>query len=197
MAGDAGDLLDLQRPLRRDLRPFGEGGLGDSELGSEPGEEAALSTQKVDAVHAGNITEGDNDGQEPVATAGTPFIAQGYEGSDDTEVMTMGRHIRAARLRRGFKQADLARRLGVRQSAVSQWESGKKAPELDTRIRLAAMLAIPLNELLPRAPEIPVEALEDAQVKRVLASFLALDTDARNAADLLLLRLAEAAVLKR
>ena len=197
MTGNAGDLFDLQGPLGRDLRPFGEGGLRNPEPGREPGDEPALGAEKVDTVHRENITEGDITRQGDASIPENPIIAQGYGASDDTEPMTMGRIIRNARQRRDLKQADLARRLGVRQSAVSQWESGKKAPELDTRIRLSAMLGIPLNELLPKAPEIPPEALEDAQVKRVLANFLTLDRDARNAADLLLLRLAEAEALKR
>ena len=197
MTGNAGDLFDLQGPLGRDLRPLGEGGLRDPEPGREPGDEPALGAEKVDTVHRENITEGDITRQGDASLPENPIIAQGYGASDDTEPMAMGRVIRLARQRRNMKQADLARRLGVRQSAVSQWESGKKAPELDTRIRLSAMLQIPLSELLPKAPPIPVEALEDAQVKRVMTNFLMLDTDARNAADLLLMRLVEGQELKR
>jgi CO dehydrogenase maturation factor len=49
--------------------------------------------------------------------------------------------IRAARLARGWTQAELAERVGVHQSAVSLWETGGEAPTIEHTILLA--LAMP------------------------------------------------------
>ena len=47
-----------------------------------------------------------------------------------------GRLIREARRLSGLTQADLARRLGTTQSAVSNWERGRDTPRVDTLARI-------------------------------------------------------------
>jgi transcriptional regulator with XRE-family HTH domain len=47
-----------------------------------------------------------------------------------------GRLIREARRLGGLTQADLARRLGTNQSAVSNWERGRDTPRVDTLARI-------------------------------------------------------------
>jgi transcriptional regulator with XRE-family HTH domain len=47
-----------------------------------------------------------------------------------------GRLIREARRLRGLTQAELARRLGTTQSAVSNWERGRDTPRVDTLARI-------------------------------------------------------------
>jgi transcriptional regulator with XRE-family HTH domain len=47
-----------------------------------------------------------------------------------------GRLIREARRLRGLTQADLARRLGTTQSAVSNWERDRDIPRVDTLARI-------------------------------------------------------------
>jgi transcriptional regulator with XRE-family HTH domain len=47
-----------------------------------------------------------------------------------------GRLIREARRLGGLTQADLARRLGTTQSAVSNWERGRDTPRVDTLARI-------------------------------------------------------------
>ena len=51
--------------------------------------------------------------------------------------MDIHQTIKVLRKRLGLKQKDLARAVGVSQGMVSQWETGRSAPEL-TRIPLLA-----------------------------------------------------------
>ena len=44
--------------------------------------------------------------------------------------------IRSARLQRGMTQAELARRLDTKQSAVARWEAGRVSPRVETLDRI-------------------------------------------------------------
>ena len=46
----------------------------------------------------------------------------------------------SARIEGGLTQRDLARRLGVKQSALARWEAGQTMPTLDTLFRVAQTL---------------------------------------------------------
>lgn len=52
----------------------------------------------------------------------------------------IGQKIRQAREARGFSQSALAEALGVTQTAVSYWEAGRRAPDVDDLIEIAAVL---------------------------------------------------------
>lgn len=65
--------------------------------------------------------------------------------------------IRAHRQEKGLSQAELAERVGVAQTAISQFETGAKTPRLDTLVRLAAGLGISTSVLMPD-PEAPNDA---------------------------------------
>lgn len=54
----------------------------------------------------------------------------------------------AARERAGLSQPDVARILGVDQSAVSHWETGRTKPRVGTLMRLAALYRCTVDELL-------------------------------------------------
>ena len=45
-----------------------------------------------------------------------------------------------ARIETGLSQCEMARRLGVKQSAVARWEAGRTMPTLDTLFRVARAL---------------------------------------------------------
>ena len=57
--------------------------------------------------------------------------------------------IRIGRAKKNLSQKELAKRLGVVPSAVSQWESGKKTPSGDIMIKLILELDL-VDELFPR-----------------------------------------------
>ena len=48
----------------------------------------------------------------------------------------------------GISQRDLANRLGIRQAAVAQWETGKSMPTLANLIQIAETLHVSINDLV-------------------------------------------------
>lgn len=60
------------------------------------------------------------------------------------------RGIRHQRLKIGLTQTELAERIGVRQAAISEYESGEKVPGVENLIRLADALNCSLDELCER-----------------------------------------------
>lgn len=60
----------------------------------------------------------------------------------------LGNHLADLRIRRGLSQAQLAAKLGVSDKAVSKWETGAARPGTDRLRALAAVYAIPVDELL-------------------------------------------------
>lgn len=67
----------------------------------------------------------------------------------DNEPDTTGRRIIEARARAGLSQDALARIIGVRQSAISRWESDHREPQLRHLIPLADALGITVESLIP------------------------------------------------
>lgn len=59
----------------------------------------------------------------------------------------IGLQIREARLKAGLKQKELADRIGVSESRISQYERGSQNPRISTLIKLAEALEIPLKTL--------------------------------------------------
>ena len=60
----------------------------------------------------------------------------------------VGRQIRAARQRAGLSQERLAEHLHVTRQAISNWESGKSLPDLETLKTLAEVLSVPIEQLI-------------------------------------------------
>ena len=74
----------------------------------------------------------------------------------DMEKSDFGRRLRELRLATGLSQKDLAGRLGVPQSAVSQWEAGVHSPAATDVPDLAAALGVDPGELFkPAAADVP------------------------------------------
>ncbi len=59
----------------------------------------------------------------------------------------IARQIKKEREKNGFSQAELARRLGVGQSTVAMWESGKNNPEYGTLLKLADIFGVGIDVL--------------------------------------------------
>lgn len=64
------------------------------------------------------------------------------------EVATMGDRLRRARTSRGLSLRAVARRLGVSASLISQVETGRANPSVNTLYALASELGVSLDELL-------------------------------------------------
>ena len=70
-----------------------------------------------------------------------------------------------ARLQAGLTTVQLAQKMGVTQAAVSQWDSGKKVPGIETVSRLADLYGVTVDYLLGRVntlgnANIPTERLD-------------------------------------
>ena len=65
-------------------------------------------------------------------------------------------NLRRLRLVNGLSQCALARDLGVAQSTVGMWESGKRQPDLEMMKKIAEMFCVSLDFLMGRQVRIPV-----------------------------------------
>jgi Zn-dependent peptidase ImmA (M78 family)/DNA-binding XRE family transcriptional regulator len=61
----------------------------------------------------------------------------------------LGRKIHQARVASGMSQAALAARLGRTQAAVSNWESGRRSPDIEELSEIADVLSVDLRQLAP------------------------------------------------
>ncbi len=59
----------------------------------------------------------------------------------------IAREIKRQREKNGFSQAELGRRLGVGQSTVAMWESGKNNPEYGTLLKIADIFGVGIDAL--------------------------------------------------
>ena len=64
----------------------------------------------------------------------------------------IGANIRRARVRRKLTQDDLAQKVHTTRQTISNYETGRSRPDVETLQRLADALGIELTELLDREP---------------------------------------------
>jgi transcriptional regulator with XRE-family HTH domain len=62
--------------------------------------------------------------------------------------MRFGKNLASQRKRAGMSQEELAERAGLHRTAISLSETGKRNPRLDTMVRLAEALGIPVTTLV-------------------------------------------------
>lgn len=62
-------------------------------------------------------------------------------------------NIKLLRVKNGLKQEELGKAVNVTQTAVSQWEKGRKSPDKETAIALADFFGVSLDFLLGRTTE--------------------------------------------
>lgn len=127
----------------------------------------------------------------PYRSAQALSIRTPYAALHDNRAMGIAEVIRAARRSQKLSQTEVARRLGVAQSAVAQWENGVTMPSLVRRVELARLLGVSFPEL---APEIKVDA-EDTQIWRLIQQLMRLTPEQRTA--LLMTATAAAELLAR
>lgn len=65
-----------------------------------------------------------------------------------TPLERFGRNLFMARRRAGLAQGELARRASMQQNDLSLLERGRRCPRLDTVVRLARGLEVPVCDLL-------------------------------------------------
>ena len=62
--------------------------------------------------------------------------------------MNIGERIKKARLNTKMTQDDLAKELNVSRSTVANWESGRNNPDVESLIKIADILKVPIKSLL-------------------------------------------------
>lgn len=72
-------------------------------------------------------------------------------------------NLREARIALGMTQADVARRLCATQASISQYETARRMPSLETTAMLAWLYGVTLNDLVPVRPV--EENVDDNQMK--------------------------------
>lgn len=75
----------------------------------------------------------------------------------------VGRTLRAARLRAGLKQTEVARLIDISPDAYSRLERGRMLPSVQTLYRLCAALRTTPNELLGYPASLPPDVVADAK----------------------------------
>ena len=75
------------------------------------------------------------------------------------------------RLEVGLTQAELARRVGTTQAAISKIESGRTVPGLELLDRLATSLGRPITLTFGEAPDLPSLDERRRRVRRALGDF--------------------------
>lgn len=88
--------------------------------------------------------------------------------------MTTGERIKAARKRAGVTQAQLAEQSGVAAISIHQYEAGKRNPQLEPVLRIAAALGVPVQELIA-----DWSAVDKEEFKRVFIHGEGLEPPAR------------------
>lgn len=96
--------------------------------------------------------------------------------------MGIASNIKNLREGRDMKQSELARRVGVSRSSISQWESGKTRPKMGHVERLCGALGVPVSSLISDEYYYAVLDIEPTEEERLLAAFASLDADKRKIA---------------
>ena len=71
-----------------------------------------------------------------------------YSVAKEAGTMNIGEQIKARRIEIGMTQQDMADRLAVSRSAISNWETGKNYPDLQIIVQISEELNISLDALL-------------------------------------------------
>jgi transcriptional regulator with XRE-family HTH domain len=77
--------------------------------------------------------------------------------------MSFGQHMRGLREEAGLSRAALARRAGVPVGTLRNWENGRGFPSLAACLRLAGVLAVPVERLAEGAEDPAEDEPEAAQ----------------------------------
>ena len=80
----------------------------------------------------------------------------------DAVAPRLGAHIKQARTEAGVSQGALAKALGMEQTSVSQWETGKNLPSVERLRQVEQALDLPPGTLTRELGFIPVPGAETA-----------------------------------
>jgi len=84
--------------------------------------------------------------------------ASSQAGVGNAPLLAIGQRLRQARLELGMSLREMARRVGVSPSFISQVELGRTKPSVGTLYSIALELGVSLNELMPPAAKVASSA---------------------------------------
>lgn len=80
---------------------------------------------------------------------------------DEGLYVALGKIVRSRREREGMTQDELARRVGMTRTSITNIESGRQKVQLHTLYDVADALNVPIKDLLPPPKVATMEAIED------------------------------------
>ena len=60
----------------------------------------------------------------------------------------LGQNLKDMRIKNKYNQEDIAEQLGVTKQTISNWEKGKRTPDIDSLIKLANIYQVTLDSLI-------------------------------------------------
>jgi transcriptional regulator with XRE-family HTH domain len=100
-------------------------------------------------------------------------------------IPNFGANLQTLRDLRKLTQAELGARAGIAAASISHFETGQRAPSLDSLVKLADALSISVDALLGRAPVEAAANVDPIFLRASKASAQTLDTVRRVTAALL------------
>ena len=88
----------------------------------------------------------------------------------------IGQRIRKVRLEQGIKQKDLARRIGISQGALTNFELGRRRISLEWLLKIARALQVPVGYFVGAVEATPEESLGPKE-HRLLRAFRRIEKD--------------------
>lgn len=89
--------------------------------------------------------------------------------------MSFSENLKKFRTQKGLSQQKLAELVGVSQTAIYNWEKGERTPKMDAITKIADVLGVKLNDLIPTDQAIDW-FFEKVEENRITREYNALDT---------------------
>lgn len=97
----------------------------------------------------------------------------------------IGQRIRKVRLEQGIKQKDLARRIGISQGALTNFELGRRKISLEWLVKIARALEVPVSYFVGAVEPPAEEDVLGPKEHRLLRAFRRISRDPRLQMELL------------
>lgn len=85
---------------------------------------------------------------------------------------TVSRSIKRLRIEKGMTQDQLAEKMNVTRQAVSNWETEKTQPDLDTLNRLAELFGTDINDIIYGTPKGSYPRFQERYIRSAVIAFL-------------------------
>jgi transcriptional regulator with XRE-family HTH domain len=88
--------------------------------------------------------------------------------SDEQIYLIIGRKIKETRTRLGISQTELAKRINMVRTSLTNIESGEQKPPIHVLYKIAGVLKIPITALLPETEEHEIDIAALLNLKKVV-----------------------------